>query len=83
MGYDPEEEIYKWQRADAVIFQTPIYWFSIPGLFKHSIDQVYMDNIFLKALTSMDKADSLRRSMICFQLHRMRMKMHLIKKMIF
>ncbi|KZZ83635.1 NAD(P)H-dependent oxidoreductase [Bacillus sp. SJS] len=48
MGYDSEEEIGKWQRADAVILQTPICWFSIPGLFKHYIDQVYMDNIFFK-----------------------------------
>ncbi|AZB42447.1 flavodoxin family protein [Bacillus sp. FJAT-42376] len=48
MGYDVQEEIKKWEWADAVIFQTPIYWFSIPGLFKHYIDQVYMDNIFFK-----------------------------------
>ncbi|WP_251516793.1 MULTISPECIES: NAD(P)H-dependent oxidoreductase [Staphylococcus] len=47
-GYDVDEEIEKWLRADIIIMQTPIYWFSIPGKFKQYIDQVYMDRIFFK-----------------------------------
>lgn len=47
-GYEAEEEIEKWQWADTVIMQSPIYWFSIPGGFKQYIDRIYMDNIFFK-----------------------------------
>ncbi|MGG3622343.1 NAD(P)H-dependent oxidoreductase [Bacillus gobiensis] len=45
-GYDVSEEQKKFEWADAVIFQTPIYWFSIPGSFKTYIDQVYQYGVF-------------------------------------
>ncbi|WP_273852011.1 NAD(P)H-dependent oxidoreductase [Guptibacillus spartinae] len=44
--YNVDQEIEKWQWADVIIMQTPIYWFSIPGNFKKYIDRVYMDKIF-------------------------------------
>jgi len=40
--YDAKEEVAKFVWADFVIFQTPVYWFSIPGGFKRYIDEVYM-----------------------------------------
>jgi modulator of drug activity B len=40
--YDVEQEIKKMMWADFIIFQTPIYWFSIPWGFKKYIDEVYM-----------------------------------------
>jgi modulator of drug activity B len=40
-GYDPKEEVGKLMWADFIIFQTPVYWFSIPGGFKTYIDEVY------------------------------------------
>ncbi len=40
--YDVEQEIDKFVWADFIIFQTPVYWFSIPWGFKKYIDEVYM-----------------------------------------
>ncbi|AHV97629.1 NAD(P)H-dependent oxidoreductase [Paenibacillus sabinae] len=47
-GYNNEEEHRKFLWADVVIYQTPIYWFSIPGLFKTYMDEVYEYGIFFK-----------------------------------
>ncbi len=41
-AYDPKEEVEKLMWADFIIFQTPVYWFSIPWMFKKYIDEVYM-----------------------------------------
>ncbi len=40
-GYNIKEEQDKFLWADVVIYQTPIYWFSVPGLFKTYMDEVY------------------------------------------
>ncbi|UOY91759.1 NAD(P)H-dependent oxidoreductase [Ectobacillus sp. JY-23] len=45
-GYDIEEEHKKFTWADVVIYQTPIYWFSVPGLLKTYIDRVYSYGVF-------------------------------------
>lgn len=45
-GYEVEQEIQKFQWADVIIFQTPIFWFSITGLLKKYIDDIYLPNIF-------------------------------------
>lgn len=45
-GYNIKEEIKKFQWADIVIVQTPIYWFSIPGILKKYIDDVFVPEIF-------------------------------------
>ncbi|AJY74764.1 NAD(P)H-dependent oxidoreductase [Paenibacillus beijingensis] len=47
-GYRIEEEHDKFQWADVVIYQTPIFWFSVPGLFKTYMDEVYAYGIFFK-----------------------------------
>ncbi len=41
-AYDPTKEVEKLMWADFIIFQTPVYWFSIPWGFKKYIDEVYM-----------------------------------------
>ena len=41
-NYDAKEEVDKMMWADFIIFQTPVYWFSIPWGFKKYIDEVYM-----------------------------------------
>lgn len=45
-GFDRDEEIEKFQWADIVIFQTPVYWFSLPAAFKNYVDKVYSYGIF-------------------------------------
>lgn len=47
-GYDVKQEQQKFIWADVVIFQTPIYWFSIPGLLKSYMDEVYGYGIFFE-----------------------------------
>ncbi|RNB85889.1 flavodoxin family protein [Brevibacillus fluminis] len=47
-GYDIEEEQQKFLWADVVIYQTPIYWFSVPGLLKTYMDEVYANGLFFK-----------------------------------
>ncbi len=48
-GYIVEEEQDKYAWADGIIFQTPIFWYSIPGLFKTYIDKVYQHGKFFDA----------------------------------
>lgn len=45
-GYDVAEEIEKFERADAIIFQYPIYWFMMPPTLKSYIDNVYDYDVF-------------------------------------
>lgn len=40
-GYDVGEEHQKYSWADFVIVQTPVYWMSVPYLFKKYIDEVF------------------------------------------
>ncbi|MGK5510057.1 NAD(P)H-dependent oxidoreductase [Brevibacillus formosus] len=47
-GYKIEEEHQKFFWADMVIYQTPIYWFSVPGLMKTYMDEVYVYGLFFK-----------------------------------
>ncbi|MBF0381012.1 MAG: NAD(P)H-dependent oxidoreductase [Magnetococcales bacterium] len=39
---DPAGEVEKFIWADVIIFQTPVYWMSVPWKFKKYIDEVYM-----------------------------------------
>lgn len=45
-GYDIKEEQEKYKWADVVIYQTPIYWFSLPAKFKKYMDEVYEYGVF-------------------------------------
>ncbi|WP_028777197.1 NAD(P)H-dependent oxidoreductase [Shimazuella kribbensis] len=47
-GYTPEEEWDKFRWADVVIYQSPVFWFSIPGAFKTYIDKVYEYGVFFQ-----------------------------------
>jgi len=47
-GYKVEEEQQKFLWADIIIYQTPIYWFSVPGLLKTYMDEVYAYGLFFK-----------------------------------
>ena len=40
--YNVSEEVEKFLWADIFIFQTPVYWMSVPWGFKKYIDEVYM-----------------------------------------
>jgi modulator of drug activity B len=40
-GYDIAAELKKYLWADAVFVQTPVYWMSVPYLFKKYIDEVF------------------------------------------
>lgn len=45
-GYTVQEERNKFLNADLVILQFPVYWFSIPGLMKRYIDDVFDSSQF-------------------------------------
>ncbi|MTT30478.1 flavodoxin family protein [Terrilactibacillus sp. BCM23-1] len=45
-GYKISDEQEKFVWADTIIFQTPVYWFNVPGLLKTYIDEVYRSGIF-------------------------------------
>lgn len=45
-GYEVEKEIEKYLWADAVIYQNPVNWFSVPWLLKKYFDEVITKNIF-------------------------------------
>ena len=40
-GYEVAEELEKYKWADAVFVQTPVYWMSVPWIFKKYIDEVH------------------------------------------
>jgi len=40
-GYVIEDELEKNNQADIIFVQFPVYWFSVPALFKKYIDEVY------------------------------------------
>ncbi len=40
-GYEIAEELDKYRWAGALFVQTPVYWMSVPYLFKKYIDEVY------------------------------------------
>ncbi len=44
-GYDVAAELEKYQWTDAVFVQTPVYWMSVPYLFKKYIDEVFTAGI--------------------------------------
>ncbi|GGM27731.1 NAD(P)H dehydrogenase (quinone) [Paraliobacillus quinghaiensis] len=47
-GYLVEEEHDKFAWADIVIYQTPIYWFNVPGKLKTYFDEVYTRDVLFK-----------------------------------
>lgn len=47
-GYDVRLEQEKFLSADIVIFQTPVYWFSVPALLKKYIELVYGYGVFYR-----------------------------------
>jgi len=40
-GYDKDKELEKLLWADAILFQTPIYWMSVPWIGKKYFDEVF------------------------------------------
>ena len=48
MGYSCEEEIEKYIWADAIIYQNPINWYSVPWILKKYYDEIFLKDIFLK-----------------------------------
>jgi len=43
--YDPAEELEKLAWADAVVFQYPVYWMSVPWITKKYIDEVFSGGV--------------------------------------
>lgn len=50
-GYLVEEEQEKFKWADVIIFQFPMFWYSVPGVFKTYIDKIYTHGLFYDAST--------------------------------
>jgi len=44
-GYDIAEELEKYKWTDVVFVQTPVYWMSVPYIFKKYIDEVHTAGI--------------------------------------
>jgi NADPH dehydrogenase (quinone) len=45
-GYQVSDEQAKFKQADIIIFQYPVFWFSVPGVFKAYLDEVYEHGVF-------------------------------------
>jgi len=45
-GYDAAEEYEKFKKADIVVYQYPVFWFSCPAIVKKYIDDVYGYDLF-------------------------------------
>lgn len=45
-GYDVEEEKQKFLWADVIIYQMPVYWFSMPAILKKYVELVYEHGVF-------------------------------------
>ena len=46
-GYSAEVEYEKFDWADEILIHFPIYWFSVPGLFKTYLDAILLPKIFI------------------------------------
>ena len=53
-GYGPEDEVRKHDKADIVILQTPVNWFSAPWIYKKYVDEVFNAGFATKALLDGD-----------------------------
>ncbi len=53
-GYDPDLEIEKHIKADLVILQTPVNWFSAPWIYKKYVDEVFNAGLQSKILLTGD-----------------------------
>ncbi len=53
-GYDPAQEVQKHLKADFVILQTPVNWFSAPWIYKKYVDEVFNLGLASKALLDGD-----------------------------
>ena len=40
-GFDVTQEIEKFKKSDTIIFQYPVFWFTMPPTLKSYLDQVY------------------------------------------
>ena len=67
-GYVVESEEEKFVWADVIIFQTPIFWYSIPGAFKTYIDRVYKHGMFFEATDTYGKGGMLKGKKYMFSL---------------
>ena len=67
-GYDLNEEIEKFLWADIIIMQTPINWFSFPGMFKSYIDDVYKHGSFYGASEEYGKGGLLKNKKYMYSL---------------
>jgi len=45
-GYQISDEQEKFKQADIIIFQFPVFWFSVPGCLKTYLDEVYEHGVF-------------------------------------
>lgn len=75
-GYQIPEEHEKFKWADAVIYQTPVYWFSVPALFKKYIDEIYEYGLFYQGSEDYGRGGLFTDKSICFQPHGTRRRMY-------
>lgn len=50
-GFEKEEEQEKVKNADTIIYQTPIYNYSVPALFKNYLDQTHEHGVYFRGNT--------------------------------
>lgn len=67
-GYQTDQEIEKFKRADTIIFQTPINWFSVPWTLKQYIDEVYRYRIFYEGSEDYGRGGLLKDKQYMFSL---------------
>ena len=49
-GYDVNEEVEKHIWADAIITQSPVYWFGAPWIYKKYIDEIFTTSLVQQSL---------------------------------
>lgn len=47
-GYNVREEQEKFKQADVILFQYPVFWFSVPAGLKAYLDEVYEHGVFFE-----------------------------------
>ena len=59
-GYNMQEEIEKYIWADAIIYQTPINWYSVPWTLKKYYDEIFVKQIFFETSSKYGKGGLFR-----------------------
>lgn len=67
-GYVIEDEQEKFRQADTIVFQSPIYWFSVPSKLKKYVEDVYSCGLFYDKLKTYGEGGLFKNKKYMFSL---------------